>query len=75
MESIHIYIYIYIRPKTDAVLHIDPYFFVHICSYIDSYLVQHKPRKDTPGNIYFRPKTDAVLHIDPYFFVHILIRT
>ena len=50
-------------PKTDAI------------QYIDSYLVQHNPRKNTPENIYFRPKTDAVLHIDPYFLVHILIRT
>ena len=34
--------------------------------YIDSYLVQHKPSKDTPETIDIRPKTDAVLHIDSY---------
>ena len=31
-----------------------------------SYLVQHKPSKDTPETIDIRPKTDAVLHIDSY---------
>ena len=31
-----------------------------------SYLVQHKPSKDTPETTDIRPKTEAVLHIDSY---------